>query len=193
MTSFQMCDGRTNPKELVKRCNNRVITGHFHLRDEKIYDDKSILYTGSPFHLDLGDEGSTKGFYILDAETLDMEFVENNISPKYEKMKLSWLVEQDGFDDNIKSRISNNFLRFYLDLKIDNNDLTVIQNHIRKYGPMSIDVERDYDNKLTMSDGMADIQSVDKLDIIAEYIGMLTIENPKEITRYLQDLYKKIA
>ena len=83
--SFKMCDDGMTSKELLERCN-LAISGHFHLRDERVYDEGTILYLGNPFQMDFGDVDSTKGYYILDLNTLKYEFTENTISPKHKKI-----------------------------------------------------------------------------------------------------------
>lgn len=51
----------------------KVISGHFHTRGQA----KNILYTGTPYELSWNDWNDQKGFYILDTDTHEMEFIPN--------------------------------------------------------------------------------------------------------------------
>ena len=52
-----------------------VYSGHYHLKQSS----GLINYLGTPYQLDWGDYNETKGFYVLDTETSEVEFIENNI------------------------------------------------------------------------------------------------------------------
>ena len=80
MNGFKVCDGGVRASDLLSR-TKLVITGHFHLRDERCYDAGTVIYTGNPFQMDFGDRGSTKGYYLLDLNSQEYVFHHNNISP----------------------------------------------------------------------------------------------------------------
>ena len=65
-----------------------TISGHFHLREEREYDDGKIVYLGNPFQMDFGDVDGIKGYYILDIPSSTYEFTENKSSPKHKKIKV---------------------------------------------------------------------------------------------------------
>ena len=93
MSSHKVCDHGFESESLLDK-SKLVITGHFHCRDHREYTNgKSIIYLGSPYELDFGDREQTKGFTILDTENLSLELVENNITPKHKKIKLSDLLD----------------------------------------------------------------------------------------------------
>lgn len=52
---------------------DKVLSGHFHIRHGK----NNVLYLGTPYQITFSDLNEKKGFYILDTETKDMEFIEN--------------------------------------------------------------------------------------------------------------------
>lgn len=54
----------------------QVITGHYHSHSIK----DNIVYTGVPYQLTWSDHGDPKGFFIMDCDTGDLEFVENTIT-----------------------------------------------------------------------------------------------------------------
>ena len=50
-----------------------TLSGHFHHKNSV----GKIHYVGNPFHLNWGDFGEERGFHILDTETQELEFIEN--------------------------------------------------------------------------------------------------------------------
>lgn len=53
---------------------HKVISGHFHTK----CDRGNILYTGTPYELTWNDWNDRKGFWVLDTNTKDFEFIHNN-------------------------------------------------------------------------------------------------------------------
>ena len=73
---YKVCSTGFNAKDLLSKAP-LIVSGHFHLRDERKYDQGRILYLGNPYQMDFGDVGSIKGYYILDIPTSTYEFTEN--------------------------------------------------------------------------------------------------------------------
>lgn len=71
MHKGQLCESGMNMDLFSKF--NKVITGHFHTKSNK----GNILYTGTPYELSWSDHNDTKGFYVLDTDTHEIEFIEN--------------------------------------------------------------------------------------------------------------------
>jgi len=72
----------------------KVFSGHYHIRQEK----DNIIYVGTPYQLNFADAGNQKGFYILDTETDEIEFIANEYSQKY---LVIWLGNDIYNSDNI--------------------------------------------------------------------------------------------
>lgn len=68
--------------------NAQVYAGHFHIRQ----DNKNIHYIGSPYHKDRGDRGNAKGITILDFDTGETRFIENEVSPRFMKESIYDLI-----------------------------------------------------------------------------------------------------
>lgn len=62
------------------RNHKLVISGHFHTQSKK----GNIHYIGNPFQFTWNDYGDKRGFWIIDTETLDMQFVENPYTMFYQ-------------------------------------------------------------------------------------------------------------
>lgn len=76
----------------------KTLSGHFHTKGSYSHN---VEYIGAPFHMDFNDSGS-RGFYVFDDETGDLEFVEFNNYPKFVK----WEARPDNvFGDEFKGQI----------------------------------------------------------------------------------------
>ena len=67
-----------------------VLSGHYHNYSKK----DNVIYVGTPYQLDWGDYKHKKGYYILNEKTFELEFIENNVSKKFIKLKYD-----DSFDN----------------------------------------------------------------------------------------------
>lgn len=94
---------------------NRVYSGHIHHRQEQ----DNILYTGTPYQMDRGDRGNTKGYYIIDAKNNYLEtFIENQTSPNYVKYDICELLDMN--IDQLKGLLTNNFVDVMIEINLSN-------------------------------------------------------------------------
>lgn len=187
MNSFKVCDHGFKSTDLFKY-TNKIVSGHFHLRDEREYEKGTILYVGSPFELDFGDAGSSKGYYILDLKNLKYDFYENNISPKHQKIALSELIKLKDFKGDGSKIFKNNIVKLSIDKNIETSDLDKLSAKISSFIPISIT----YDHVTVFDlskDPEIDLSGVDIPHAIEEFVGMLDIANKKEVVDYTVSLY----
>ena len=93
-----------------------IYSGHFHLRQERKWDDKRIIYVGNTFPMDHSDTYETsKGFDIFDFNTNTSVFVENTISPRFYKIKLSDLISGKWSYKELNKCIKNNVFKIIID------------------------------------------------------------------------------
>ena len=106
---FQKIDHGLNPLNL--KPFKKIYSGHIHIRQSS----KNIVYVGTPFHLDKGDCGNTKGFYKLNMESNEIveTFFENTHSPKYIKVNITELLDMNV--DEISTIFKNNFVDVLID------------------------------------------------------------------------------
>lgn len=104
--NFEMSKGHLDDHSILspeffkkKRSLKKVYSGHYHIKAEK----EKIEYLGTPYWLDWGDYGTSRGFYVLD-ENMNETYIENNQSIKYIKLKYSDKTDTplriDGLDAN---------------------------------------------------------------------------------------------
>jgi DNA repair exonuclease SbcCD nuclease subunit len=191
MSKYQICDHGFSSKDILSKAP-LIITGHFHLRDERIYDNGKILYVGSAYQMDWGDTETTRGFYTLDLEDNEIEFIENPVSPKHFKFKLSEILDRDTFK-TIKPRFKNNIIKIILDKKIQQSK---IEKLLLKLGSLNaLSLQTDYENVTSVikDDLEFEFTGIDIDQCIQEYVELLEIDNKKEIVNYLIDLYKQVT
>ena len=190
MNTFKVCDEGFKSADLFKYAPF-VVSGHFHLREERVYEKGTILYVGSPFELDFGDTGSTKGYYIMDFNNLKHEFYSNTISPQHIKVSLSDLIKLKDFKTEAKKLFSNNIIKLSIDKTIDSGDLEKITTKINTATPLSLVVDHvaTFDQLGKACQTEVDLSGVDISQAISDFVSLLDIQNKKEVIEYTVSLY----
>ena len=184
MNTYKLCEHGLSPSKLCKNAP-LVFSGHFHLRDEREYKDSKIIYVGNPFEMDFGDVESSKGYYLIDFETLEYEFFENKVSPKHKKIKFSEY-------ENLKDNIGQNIVRIIVDKKIESDELEKCSANIKNLNPLSLS----FDNTIAFNpiseeiDDEYDLSGIDMEKAISEFVDMLNIQNKEDVVKYTFNLYK---
>ena len=149
------------------------MSGHIHL----VQTNKQFTFVGSIFQMDRNDLGDQKGIFVLDTLN-NVEFIPNNISPIFKKIKITNESDIDQLD-TLKDT------QDYIDLSISNN-LLISNRKLRR----KLEVMLEKGN-------FASIEYID--DITKELIddenineSIIIDENGKEITIHLEyDVYIK--
>ena len=190
--SFKICNDGVRAKDLLSK-SRLVVSGHFHLREERKYESGTILYLGNPFQMDFGDVDQVKGYYILDFNTLKYKFTPNTLSPEHKKIYLSDLVERGTITKETKKEFRDNFVRFIIDKNISPDEVDIVLTKLLSLNPKSINVDYSVNfNKYTLDeDSRADFSGIDVKTAIEEFVNLLEIDNKKDITEYTLDLYRK--
>jgi DNA repair exonuclease SbcCD nuclease subunit len=188
MSSAKYCEHGETSDELLQK-SKAIVTGHFHTRDHRIYDDGYILYLGSPYEMDFGDRGQQKGVSIIDFDDLSVEFVVNNITPKHHRIKISELLEKKYTD--LPSIIANNIISVYVDTKIDTLTLDMLISKLTQYNPLQFRTEFNI-----LDTAQIDTKEVKKLSIDIETAFHEFVEHvetratKKEVLDKCLELYK---
>jgi len=193
MNSSKICDHGTKASDLLDK-SKLVISGHFHLKDERTYSSGTILYLGSPYQMDFGDVDSHKGIHLLDLETLKYEFIENPTYPMHKRVLLSDLVKENGITDAVKDSFNNNIVKFIVDKNITADEIDFLLKKLSTLKPVSINVDYAANfNKFNINnDSNCDLSGVDIPKAIEEFVNMLDLNNKKEIIDYTIELFKKL-
>jgi len=189
--TFKVCTDGMTTKDMLKKAP-LTISGHFHLREERIYDDGRILYLGNPYQMDFGDVESVKGYYILDIPEMSYEFTENKISPQHKKISLSELVKIGDLTDDVKNDFENNFVKFIIDMSISLDDVDKLLRKLTSLNPLNVNVDYAINfNKYQIDENnRTDFTGIDIKTAISEFISLLEIENKDEVEKYTQELFR---
>lgn len=183
----QTCEDGFLCSDLLKNYN-LIYTGHFHLRQTRKTKFGEVRYVGNPFQMDFSDEHDKKGFDILDTDTLEREFVENTISPKFRRIKLSKLIKMNL--DEIPEMIGNSYFKLIIDKNIKSEDLQDLLGLINGCRPRNLNHE--YLNKQSLmrdENGDIHVEAFQIVDAIREYITMMEIPEKNDILKYTTELY----
>jgi len=140
----------------------RIFSGHIHKRQEQ---DK-LIYVGSPYHTKRSDIGNQKGVYVFNPNNNTYHFVQNNISPVFQRIKLEDLLEWQL--SYVKSILSNN----YTDIIVP--DKYIHQFNLTKF----IELLKDCNYKK--------IETISEKVKIDDFIGIVDGEEIKDILTLLE-------
>jgi DNA repair exonuclease SbcCD nuclease subunit len=99
-------DEGLNLAELIKF--QRVYSGHIHWGQHR----GNVTMVGNPYQMTRSDAGNKKGWYILDFESGNEEFVENEYSPRFVRVYLNKFLDKSLGE--LKSACKNNRVDLYV-------------------------------------------------------------------------------
>ena len=190
MNTFSLCDDGFLAEDLLSKSRN-VISGHFHLRDTKTFDQGKVYYVGNPFQMDFNDAGTTKGFYILNLENETMDFVENTLSVKHHNVNLSFLVSEKTITEKVKKIFYNNLIKLKIDRRVTPDDMEFILNKFKFLNPLELNVEYEGNkNEYDLNEEKHDFSGIDIQQAIIDFIDLMDVNNKKDLTKYTVELYQ---
>ena len=191
LNNFKICDHGFVAEDLYQK-TPLTITGHFHLRSERIIEGRTILYVGNPYQMDFGDLGDQKGIYFIDLNTGEYNFVKNDVSPIFQKLILSEISEKMVSLEELSKRVKNNIVKLIIDRKISTQDSDFLFKQIRALQPSVLDIEHDINfNCVIQDEDGRDFSGVDIEQAITEFINIMDVTNKEPVVNYVLDLYKR--
>lgn len=170
-----------------------VYSGHFHLRQSKIWPKGRIIYPGNPYSMDHSDfYGSIKGFDVLNLDTMEIEVVENKISPQFLRLSLSDICSDYYVIPELANQIRGNIFKLIVDKNITHKDLNILANLIDSASPFEFSYEWAVGADSTAKENISSLEYFDFVDLIKEYIKLLDIENKDKVEEYILTLYNKV-
>lgn len=132
---------------------NIVFSGHYHRKSNK----KNIIYTGSLLDLEFCDSDIDHGYYILNTDNDEIEFIKNkitlykkiiydddpvnvNVENKLVRIVCKKVTDQKKFDNYIKSLLENGAIEVKtIDISKDNNAINIESDicEIKDYDEMA--------------------------------------------------------
>lgn len=196
MTNTQVCEDGIS-SDTVFKIAPIVFSGHFHLRcDRKYKNGKRIVYVGSPYELDWGDYGSTKGIYFYDPTSGSISFVENTFSPKHVRIEYSADVATDKeklkiFKEQLKS-VKGNIVKLVSEnaAEIKQRDLQKVIEVVNGLTPGEFTCDLKSASESTDSEEIEISNELDPKEALIAYAEATCKTNTDEIKKILMDLYK---
>jgi DNA repair exonuclease SbcCD nuclease subunit len=180
MNAHKVCDHGLESEALLDKAK-LIISGHFHCRDHRKYkNNKSILYLGSPHELDFGDRDQIKGFTILNTDDLSVELIENNVTPKHKKIKISDLLDGKVALENISTELQNNFISLCIDRNVNEQILNVMLSKFNQYSPKHIRTDFNIFESVQLSATELNEVSIDIDTALHEFVNLLDTPVPKK-------------
>jgi len=192
MNTYAICDNGIEDEDFVEK-SPIVVSGHFHLRDERNYSNGGrIVYVGNPFQMDFNDAETSKGYYTMDLKTGEMIFTENKISPKHYNILLSDLISEKTITEKIKNIFSNNLIKLKVDRKTTHEDIEFILDVLRGLNPSVFNIE--YESNISeydLEEQRKDFSGINIQQAIIEFIDLMDANNKKDLIDYTIELYNK--
>jgi len=182
LNEYKTCEEGISPRSLLSKSRN-IFSGHFHTRQVRGYDQGTITYVGSPYHMDFGDHGE-RGYHILNIDTEEIEFIENKLSPKHIVVKTS---ENNWRDPELE----NHFVKLIIDTE-DAEDPEKLIKEICDYKPRNITVDYNIKNKKIQLETEIEFTNIHIENSIRDFVENLDIKNKKEVADYTINLYNKV-
>lgn len=192
MNSYKVCTNGIKSSDLTSRAP-LTITGHFHHREERKYSEGTILYVGCPYQQDWGDYNTVKGLYILDFETMKYEFVENTISPRYNKIFFSELAAGKHDVTELRKLISGNIVKLVVDQQLEPATVDAVVRKLVSVKPVEFTIDYDYTEISKVNSDLANSKnfSISVEESITEFIDLLDIKDKDKVKTYVTDLYHR--
>lgn len=189
INSVKICDHGIDSSKFLEK-GKTIISGHFHNREHRIYDDKKeILYLGSPYEQNWGEAGQEKGITVLDLETMKYEFIVNKISPRHLKIGLGEMLEGKS---EWKELIKDNIIELTVDEKIPDEKLNIVLLKLNNMNPIQLKTNFVLEmDDLTPTKQMENGGYIDIDSSLKEFIKLLNTELDKdEIYEKCIDIYR---
>lgn len=190
MNAHKLCEAGVKPKDLLQK-SSLVFSGHFHMNEEREYDEGKIIYVGSPFQLDFGERDCRKGYYVLDLADMSYEFYENFMSPVHLKLNASELLSDGEIKEMYKDLIPNNFVKVVVESAIDQKILDNAVHLMNSLGPINMTVDMLFNYEIAEQEN-TDLSGVDISKAIVEFVSMLDIEEKEEVVKRTLFLYNQV-
>lgn len=190
MAGTRICDHGVNSQDLLKKAP-LIITGHYHATQHRKYEHGEILYTGSPYEHNWGEANTPKGVYTLDLKNSELEFIENVISPKHKRIRLSELVNVGRLTKGIKKEFEHNIIKFVIDIDTPQAQTDALISKFSSLAPLEFTVEYENAPIYTIDEIKLEGLGVNVQDNIVQFVKTLEIDNKHDICEYLLNIYKR--
>lgn len=190
MTRMNACIKGIETKNILDKAP-LVVSGHFHLRDNRKYKSGRVLYVGSPYEQNWGDCGTDpRGFYFIDLKTNKCDFVENTVSPRHKKIRLSEIASVGKLTPAIKKEFPNNFVSLIIDQEIKEQSIIKLMEILNTLGAVALKVDHAFENKFELDENSQEFDGVDVVKCISDFVELVdNMDYKPEVLEQIKLLY----
>lgn len=193
MNSYKVCEHGLTSENLFKKAKV-IMSGHFHKKDHRTYDSGEIIYLGSPYQQNYGDALDERGIYIYDVNKNNLSFIQNDISPKHKKISIKKILSGEIDTEYLKQNITKNHISLIVDAKIDDEKVILLKGKLQKLEPETLRIEYlDTKSSDQLNSNLTDIEAVDLMKDIENYVMSLDIKDKKEVVSYVKEIYNNLT
>jgi len=169
-----------SPKELFRGFKG-VFSGHYHTRQT----NGNVTYIGSSLQINFADTNEQRGFAILDTDDNSVEYIENDVAPKFLKMTLTEALE------NLDA-LKGNYVRVSETTKLSADESELVHAALLNAGAAKIIIEpyREDDESESDVDQSIDISSVEST--LFKLIDMDESVDRDHCKKVLQDVLENV-
>lgn len=165
----------------------KVVSGHLHFR----HQFENIYYIGNPYELNTGDIGATRGFAVLDTDTLNLEYVNN-------PYKLFKTIYYDDVTTDYNNPLEFNpldyahtFTRLVVQQK---HDLCTYDTVVTKLYAVAHElkiIEKNIIDEMVYDDSV-DVEQQDTITLFSNYLDEMKLENAEELKSIIKGIYSEV-
>lgn len=193
MNNFKVCEHGFSSENLFEKAKI-ILSGHFHKKDHRVYNEGEIVYLGSPYQQNYGDCNDERGIYIYDINENKFTFIENKISPIHVKISVKKLLDKQIETSFLKEKVPNNHICLVIDTKIDEDAILLLSGKIQKLNPKTFRIDYEDVKKIEIDAEISiDVKTTNLLEDIGNYVNSLDIDNKKEVVSYINELYNVLS
>lgn len=181
-----MCENGMSAKTFDKF--DLVISGHFHHKSSH----GNITYVGTPYEMMWSDYGDQKGFYILDTETRELEFIRNphNMFNKIHYDDLDKMISDVvNIDFN---QYNESFVKIIVRNKTNPYCFDMFIDKLEKVGVYGVQVVDDHFHMDTETDETIISEAEDTVTILTKYVNQMSHNvDKKQLEQLMVSLYQE--
>tara|TARA_Y100000310_G_scaffold113783_1_gene112240 strand:+ start:59 stop:1126 length:1068 start_codon:yes stop_codon:yes gene_type:complete len=179
-------DGGMNPK-IFKRFE-QVLTGHFHCKQEK----GNIIYLGAPYQITFSDVNEPKGFWILDTDTRELEFIDNKQCLFYTLSYDDTKYDYEKFISKKHPMYKDTYVKIYIINKEKPYILDRVIDSLYDSGVYNLSIVEDIENTINVAEENRQKADITKstLELIYEEVDCLKdVKDSNVVKKLIKELY----
>jgi DNA repair exonuclease SbcCD nuclease subunit len=180
MSKGKICSHGIKASDIMNK-TKLCLSGHFHTNQTRMYNGNKFIYLGSAFQLSFGESGNSNYVHIIDTETLDVEKILNDVSPRFE-----YISSESDFD-----KIKGNFVNIQIN---DGKEGDEFLKKVESECPINLKFQLKQEQKYNLTEDVKEFKIVDIPLTMESYIDALdnfSDEHKLMIKNLIVDLYNK--